>query len=83
VHFIRCFGISVATASGFAADPLTTAEILAVDRSLEFKVESEDIHLALSIAAETVRKRELPVSRRSVVRSLFTPRIPTYSMSLA
>jgi uncharacterized protein (DUF433 family) len=54
---IRGLRIPVATVIGMVADQMTTAEILSAYPDLKV----EDIREALQYAAETVRKRELPL----------------------
>jgi len=57
VPCIRGLRITVATVVGMLADGMSEEEILKAYPDLE----AEDIHQALSYAAEAVRERELPL----------------------
>jgi uncharacterized protein (DUF433 family) len=57
VPCIRNLRIPVATIVGMIADRMTTDEILKAYPDLE----PEDIHEAMTFAAEAVRERELPL----------------------
>ena len=57
VPCIRGLRIPVATVVGMLADGMSEEEILKASPDLE----AEDIHQALSYAAEAVRERELPL----------------------
>ncbi len=57
VPCIRGLRIPVATVVGMLADGMSEEEILKAYPDLE----AEDIHQALSYAAEAVRERELPL----------------------
>lgn len=58
VPCIRGLRIPVATVVGMLADGMSEEEILKAYPDLE----AEDIHQALSYAAEAVRERELPLA---------------------
>lgn len=61
VPCIRGLRIPVATVVGMVAEGMTSAEILLAFPDLE----AEDVHAALSFAAEAVRERELPLLNAS------------------
>lgn len=61
VPCIRGLRIPVATVVGMVAEGMTPAEILLAFPDLE----AEDVHAALSFAAEAVRERELPLLNAS------------------